>query len=65
MRTIVCTQSAQQCTAVRLVVCSSARGRVRLSGSAAVCGSEAVRKYVAVQRHCTAVCDIMSGSVWQ
>jgi hypothetical protein len=33
-------QCARQCAAVRLVVYGSARGSVRLSGSAAVCGSK-------------------------
>jgi hypothetical protein len=60
VRTVVCTQCVRQYVAVRLVVYGSARGSVRLSGSAAVCGS--VRGSV---RLCVAVCGSARGSVWQ
>jgi hypothetical protein len=64
-------QCAWQCATVRLAVCGSALGSVRLSGRvavsgrAAVCGSEAVCGSVAVCDS-AAVCDSVSGSsVWQ
>jgi hypothetical protein len=60
--TVVCAQCAQQCAAVRLEVYGSARGCVRLSGSAAVCGcvQQWARQCAGVQQ-CAAVC----GSVWE
>ena len=48
---VVCALCAGQCAAVRMAVYGSARDSVRLSGSAAVCGSSA------------AVCDSAHGSV--
>jgi hypothetical protein len=68
VRTVVCAQWVQQCVAERLVVvCSSARGSVQLSGSAVVYGS--LRRCAAV---CGNVCAAVCGSsvrqccsVWQ
>jgi hypothetical protein len=58
VHTVVCAQWAQQCAAERLVVvCSSARGSVRLSGSAVVYGS--LRRCAAV---CGNVCAAVCGS---
>ena len=64
VRTVVCVQCARQCVALRLVVYGGARGSVRLSGSAAVCGSAcgSVRQRA---RLCAVVCGSKHGSVWQ
>jgi hypothetical protein len=74
VRTVVCARCARQRAVVRLVVFGSARGSVRLSGSAAVCGSVSVgvwqcaRSCIAV-RQCVAVHVAARGSaavrVWQ